>query len=59
MISTRTVSRTGGLLYLAVAVGGTFSELFVRSSVKSKIRAAGGIRCAFARTGPAIARSTA
>ncbi len=34
MISTRTLARTGGLLYLAVAVGGTFSELFVRSSVK-------------------------
>src|SRR6266571_2020999 len=34
MISTRTLSRIGGLLYLAVAVGGTFSELFVRSSVK-------------------------
>lgn len=34
MISTNTLSRIAGLLYLIVAVGGGFSELYVRSSVK-------------------------
>ena len=33
MTSTRSLARIGGLLYLGVAVGGAFSELFVRSSV--------------------------
>lgn len=34
MTSTKTLARIAGLLYLIVAVGGAFSELFVRSSVK-------------------------
>jgi hypothetical protein len=34
MISTKALARLAGLLYLLVAVGGGFSELYVRSSVK-------------------------